>query len=161
VAAHDFADGCGVGWGSGDGCGLGDGGDFSEVGGAEDAGGDDGEGGGGLGVEVIEAVDDSAGDAEDVAGADLGREAVDGHGEDAIEAVDGFFVGVVAVSGGDFGSGSNVEFEHGDGVVRGGAFEVETDDYLAEADLFFGHWWILHSHPSQNARRMGHPSICG
>ncbi len=63
VAAHDFADGGGVGWGAGRG-GLEDGGDLAEEVGAEEAGRDDGEGFCRGGVEVFEAVDDSARDED-------------------------------------------------------------------------------------------------
>ncbi len=61
VAAHDFADGGGAGWGAGRG-GVEDGGDLAEEVGAEEAGGDDGEGFCRGGVEVFEAVDGSARD---------------------------------------------------------------------------------------------------
>lgn len=36
VAAHDFGEGGGIGWGSGLGCGFEDGGDLAEVGWAQD-----------------------------------------------------------------------------------------------------------------------------
>jgi len=136
VAAHDFADGCGVGWGAGRG-GLEDGGDLAEEVGAEEAGGDDGEGLCRGGVEVFEAVDDSARDEDGMAGAALHCLAVDGVGEDSFEAVAGLFVGVVAVGGGDFGSGGDFELEHGDGASGGLRGDEVADGEASEADLFW------------------------
>lgn len=62
MAAHDFADGGGVGWGPGRG-GSQDASDLAEVAGPEEAGGDDGEGFCRGGVKVFEAVNGSARDA--------------------------------------------------------------------------------------------------
>lgn len=67
-------------------------------------------------MEVVEAMDDSAGDAKNVAGADFSWAAVDGHGEDDFEAVEGLLVGVVAVGDGGPSLRGNVEFEEGDGA---------------------------------------------
>jgi hypothetical protein len=64
-------------------------------------------------VKIVEAVDRSPGDEEERAGSDLVRLTVEGHGEDAFEAVDGFVVGVVRVGGGDFRAGTDFEFEEG------------------------------------------------
>ena len=118
MSPHDFGEGFGVGWGWGDGsgCGFGDGGDFAEVVRGEDAGADDGERLGCGGVEVIEAVDRSARDAEGVAGADFDFASFEGEGDDAFDAVDGLLVGVVAVGDGDPGAGGDVELEDGDGA---------------------------------------------
>jgi hypothetical protein len=140
VAAHDFADGGGVGWGAGW-RGLEDGGDLAEVFGAEEAGGDDGEDSCRGGVEIFEAVDGSARDEDGVAGAALHGLAVDGVGEDALESVGGFFVGVVAVGGGDFGSGGDFELEHGDRASGGLRGDEVTDDEASEADFFVGGGW--------------------
>jgi len=140
VVAHDFADGGGVGWGAGRG-GLEDGGDLAEEVGAEEAGGDDGEGFCRGGVEVFEAVDDSARDQDGVAGAAFRCLAVDGVGEDAFEAVAGLFVGVVAVGGGDLGSGGDFELEHGDGASGGLWGDEIADGEASEADLFLGGCW--------------------
>jgi hypothetical protein len=95
VAAYDFADGGGVGWG-----GLEDGGDLGEVVGAEEARGDDGEGLCRGGVEVFEAVDDSARDEDGVAGAGPPLcLAVDGVRKNALEAAGGLFTGVARSPG--------------------------------------------------------------
>jgi hypothetical protein len=140
VATHDFADSSGVGWGAGR-CGLEDGGDLAEVVGAEEAGGDNGEGFCRGGVEVFEAVDGSARDEDGVARAAFHCFAVDGIGEDALEAVGGLFVGVVAVGGGDFSSGRDFELEHGDGASGGLGVDEVADDEASEADLFAGGCW--------------------
>jgi hypothetical protein len=140
VAAHDFADRDGVGWGARRGR-LEDGGDLAEVVGAEEAGGDDGKRFCRGGVEVFEAVDDSARDEDGVAGPALPCLAVDGVGEDALEAVGGLFVGVVAVGSGDFGSGGDFELEHGDGASGGLGVDEEADSEASDADLFLGGCW--------------------
>jgi len=74
--------------------------------GAEESGGDDGEGFCRSGVEVFEAVDDSARDEDGVAGAAFPCLAIDGVGEYAFEAVAGLFVGVVAVGCGTLAPGA-------------------------------------------------------
>jgi BrnA antitoxin of type II toxin-antitoxin system len=140
VAAHDFADGGGVGWGAGRG-GLEDGGDLAEVVGAEKTRGDDGEGFCRGGVEVFEAVDDSARDEDGVAGTTLHGLAVDGVGEDALEAVGGLFVGVVAVGGRDSGSGGDFELEHGDGASGSLGVDEVADGEASDADHFMGGCW--------------------
>jgi hypothetical protein len=140
VAAHDFADGGGVGWGAGWG-GLEDGGDLAEEVGGEEAGGDDGEGFCRGGVEVLEAVDDSSGDEDGAAGAAFHCLAVDGIGEGALEAVAGLIVGVVAVGDGDFGSGGDFEPEHGEGASGGLRGDEVADGEASEADLFLCGCW--------------------
>ena len=140
VATHDFADGGGVGWSAGRG-GLEDGGDLAEEVGAEEAGGDDGEGFCRGGVEVFEAVDDPARDEDGVAGAAFHCLAVDGVGEDALEAVAGLIVGVVAVGDGDSGSGGDFELEHGEGASGGLRGDEVANDEASEADLFVGGCW--------------------
>jgi hypothetical protein len=55
-------------------------------------------------VNVFEAVGDSARDKDGVAGAALHRLAIDGIGQDTLEAEGGLIVGVVAVGRRDFGS---------------------------------------------------------
>jgi hypothetical protein len=67
--------------------------------------------------------------------------AVDGVGENALEAVGGLFVGVVAVGGGDFSSGGDFELEHGDGASGGLGVDEVADDEASEADLFVGGCW--------------------
>jgi hypothetical protein len=138
MPAHDFGEGFGVGWGWGDrgGCGFGDGGDFAEVVRGEDAGADDGERPGCCGVEVVEAVDRSARDAERVAGADLDFASIEREGDDAFDAVDGLLVGVVAVGDGHFGSGGDVELEDGDGASGVLAFYQEANRQLPQPYLF-------------------------
>jgi hypothetical protein len=140
VAAHDFADGGGVGWSAGR-SGLEDGGDLAEVVGAEETGGDNGEDFCRGGVEVFEAVDDSARDEDGVAGAALPCLAVDGVGEDALQVVGGLFVGVVAMGGGDFGSGGDFELEHGDGASGVLGVDEVADAEASDADHFVGGCW--------------------
>jgi ATP-dependent RNA helicase RhlE len=139
VAVHDFAEGFGVGRASGG--DLEEGGDLAEVGGAEDAGRDNGEGSGGRGGEVVEAVDDAAGDDEGVTGGGFvalgfARGGPEGEGERAFEGVTGFFVGVVAVGDGDFGSGGDGELEHGERGWGGGAVNEVADGEAGETNLF-------------------------
>lgn len=67
MAAHDFANGGVIGWGAGRG-GLEDAGDLAKVVRAEEAGRNNGERLCRRGVEVFEAVDDSARDQDGVAG---------------------------------------------------------------------------------------------
>ena len=95
-------------------------------------------------MEVGEAVDGTTGDEDGVAGADEAGLAGEGKGEGSFEAVDGFFVGVVAVGDGDAGCGLDVELEDGDGVAGGGAVDEEADGEAADADLFGGggHGWF-------------------
>ena len=71
------------------GCGADDSCHFAEVVGGEDAGADDHEGSGCGGVEVFEAVDGSAGDAERVAGADFDFAAFEREGDDGFDADSG------------------------------------------------------------------------
>jgi hypothetical protein len=65
-------------------------------------------------MRVVEAVDGAAGDGERLAGADLGRHAIQRPGEDALQAVDRLLVSVVAVCGRNPRAGRNVELEDGD-----------------------------------------------
>lgn len=92
-------------------------------------------------MEIFEAVDGSARDEDGVAGAALRCLAIDGVGEDAFEAVAGLFVGVVAVGGGDFGSGGDFELEHGEGASGGLRGDEVADGEASEADLFLGGCW--------------------
>jgi hypothetical protein len=125
VASHDLAEGGEVRRASGG--GTQEGGDFAEVGWAKDARGDDEENLGSGGVEVVETVDRAARDNDDLTGAELSDLAFDCECEYALEAVCGFFVGVVAVRDGDLAGGGYVKLEHGDGVVGLVAFDEVTD----------------------------------
>jgi hypothetical protein len=140
VAAHHFADGGGVRWSAGR-SGLEHSGDLAKVVRAEQAGGDNGEGFCRGGVEVFEAVDGSARDEDEVAGAALHCLAVDGEGQDALQAVGGLFVGVMAMRGGDFGSGSDFELEHGDGASGVLGLDEVADAEASDADHFVGGCW--------------------
>lgn len=141
VTAHDLADGGRVRWGLRLHGGLHDSSHFVEVLRAENSWGDDGERARRGGVQVVEAVRDSARDEERGAGRDhmyLGCAAggEQSHRESAFEAVDGLVVGVVAVGGGNPGSGSDLELEHGERGAGRGAVDVEAKIELAEAEFF-------------------------
>lgn len=115
MAAHYFSDGYEIRRASGS--GLKNGGNFAEEVWPEQAGGDDGESFGAGGVEVVEAVDYAARDAEDIAGTDLVHASVDGKGHDALEAVESLLVTVVAVRHRHLAGGWNLKLEHGEGAA--------------------------------------------
>src|SRR5215208_2380368 len=116
VASHHFSERCGVGRAAS--CGLNDGDHLAEVARAEDAGADDREH---LRVDsmiVVEAVDDSARDAQHFARADVGLSSVERPGQHALKPVDRLLVTVMAVCGRHSGSGWDVELEDCDGTSR-------------------------------------------
>lgn len=134
MAKHHFGDGLEVGRTSG--TGFHEGGDLAEIFGAENAGRDDCERSRGGRVKIVEAVADSAGDEEDIAGADLGGDSVEGHGEDAFEAVDGLVISVVGVRGGYSGSCADFELKERERGPGGRAIDEKADDDLADANFF-------------------------
>jgi len=140
VAAHDFADGGPIGWSAGR-RRLEDTGDLAEVIRAKQAGSDDRERSRRSGVEVFEAVDDSARDEDGVAGAALHRLAIDGISQDALETVGSLIVGIMAVGRRNFGSGSDFQLEHGDGASGGLRVDEVAYDEASEADLFVDCSW--------------------
>src|SRR5215207_8291347 len=107
MASHHVSERCGVGRAAS--CGLDDGDHLAEVARAEDAGADDRQH---LRVDamiVVEAVDDSARDAQHLARADVGlSSSVERPGKHALKPVDRLLVTVMAV-GGHSGSGWDVE----------------------------------------------------
>jgi hypothetical protein len=134
VATHHRCDRREVGWAAG--CGVEDGRDLAEVVGAEDAGGDDRER---LRVDVVgvvEVMGGAAGDAERLAGGNVGRNALDRPGQDALEAVDRLLVAVVAVWGRDLRARGNLELEDRDRSCRLLALDQEANRQLSDLDLF-------------------------
>ena len=85
---------------------------------------------------VVELVDGAAGDAERLAGADVGRVALDRPGQDALEPVDRLLVAVVAVRGRDLRPGRDVELEHRDRPAGLLALDQESDRQRPDLDLF-------------------------
>jgi hypothetical protein len=134
VATHHRCDRREVGWAAGR--GVEDGRDLAEVVGAEDAGGDDRER---LRVDVVgvvEVMGGAAGDAERLAGGNVGRNALDRPGQDALEAVDRLLVAVVAVWGRDLRARGNLELEDRDRSCRLLALDQEANRQLSDLDLF-------------------------
>src|SRR5918994_2949777 len=116
MASHHFGECYGVRRAAS--CGLDNGGHLAEVVRAEDAGADDREH---LRVDlmvVVEAVDDSARDAQHLARADVGLFSIDRPGQHALKPVDRLLVTVMAVRDGNSGCGWDVELEDCDGTSR-------------------------------------------
>jgi hypothetical protein len=109
------------------GCGIHNRGGFPEVVRAEDAGGDNRKRGGVHFTVVVEAMHGSAGDVDNLSGADGDRFALDRPGEHPFEAVDGLLIAVVAVGGRKPRPGRNVELENGDRASRGLSLDEEPD----------------------------------
>jgi len=116
-------------------------GDLAKVFGTEQAGSDDRERSRRSGVQVFEAVNDSARDEDGVAVPPLHRPAIDGVGQDALETIGGLIVGVVAMSRRDFGSGSDFQLKHGDGASGNLRVDEVAYDEASETDLFLGSSW--------------------
>src|SRR5215204_383819 len=134
VASHHFPERCGVGRAAS--CGLDDSGHLAEVLRAEDAGADDREH---LGVNlmiVVEAVDDSARDAQHLTRADIGLFPVERPAQHALKPVDRLHVTVMAVGGRHSGCGWYVELEDCHRTSRVLALEQESDRCLPDPDFF-------------------------
>src|SRR5215207_6026110 len=126
----------GAGVGRAASCGLDDGGHLAEVVRSEDAGADDRQHRRVDAMIVVEAVDDSARDAQHLARTDLGLFSVERPGQHARKPVDRLLVTVMAVRDGHSGSGWDVELEDCDRTSRRLAFEQESDRQLPDPYLF-------------------------
>ena len=134
MAPHHQPDRCEVGWAAR--CSVENGCHLAEVVGVEDAGSDDRECPG-VGIAgVVEVVDCATRDAENLAGADIGRRALDRPGQDALEPVDRLLVAVVTVRGRDLRAGGYVELENRDRSCRLLALDQEPDRDRPDLDLF-------------------------
>src|SRR5215208_5741120 len=144
VASHHFGERRRVGRAVS--CGLDNGSHLAEVVKAEDARSDDGEH---LRVDlmvVVEAVDDSARNAQHLARTDLGLLSVDRPGQYALKTVDRLLVTVMAVRNGHSGLGWDVEFEDCDRTSRRLALQYESNRQLPDTDLFA--WARRHAYSS-------------
>jgi hypothetical protein len=124
VASHHFDERCGVGRAASS--GLDHGSHLAEVVRAEDARGDDREHLRVNAMIVVEAVDDSARDAQHLARAYLGLSSVERPAQRALKPVDRLFVTVMTVCDRHSGCGRNVKLEEGDGTSRLLALKQES-----------------------------------
>lgn len=134
-------------------CGCDHGRDFPEIVRPQDARRDHCQAPGIGGVWIVEAVHHPARDAKNIPRADVDLAPFYRPGEHALQAVDGFFIGVVAVSHRNLRSGSHIELEHRNRAAGLTGFHQKTDGDLPKANLLAELSW--HSETSGGARDAG------
>src|SRR5206468_2092730 len=85
---------------------------------------------------VVEVVNGTARNEERLAGADVGRCALERPGQDPFEPVDRLVVAVVAVRSRDLGTGRDVELKDRHRATRLLSIEQEPDRHVSDLDLF-------------------------